>query len=67
MKIRPNFLGLGVRALTYDDFFKKIDSWLSGKNGRSYHVALINAFCAVSNLFRSKTGKDLQWCRLDLP
>jgi N-acetylglucosaminyldiphosphoundecaprenol N-acetyl-beta-D-mannosaminyltransferase len=52
-----NFLGLGVRALTYDDFFKKIDSWLSGKNGRSYHVALINAFCAVSNLSDPRLAK----------
>jgi N-acetylglucosaminyldiphosphoundecaprenol N-acetyl-beta-D-mannosaminyltransferase len=45
-----NFLGLGVRAMTYEDFFACIDNWVSTKNSRSHHVALINAFCAASTL-----------------
>lgn len=59
-----NFLGIGVRALTYEDLFTYVDDWLSEKGRRSHHIALINAFCAVSTLSDSRleqiyNGADL--------
>jgi N-acetylglucosaminyldiphosphoundecaprenol N-acetyl-beta-D-mannosaminyltransferase len=52
-----NFLGLGVRALTYENLFAYVDDWLSDKNRRSHHIALINAFCAVSTLSDSRLAR----------
>jgi N-acetylglucosaminyldiphosphoundecaprenol N-acetyl-beta-D-mannosaminyltransferase len=59
-----NFLGIAVSALTFDIFFAYVDRWISKKNNRSHHVALINAFCAVSTLsdarlLRIYNGADL--------
>lgn len=45
-----NFLGVNVEALTYEDMFAKIDSWLQDKSSRSHHIACINAYCVVLTL-----------------
>lgn len=42
-----NFLGIGIDALTYGDMFDRIDKWLKTKNGRSHHIACINAYCVT--------------------
>lgn len=42
-----NFIGTELDAITYEDVFGKIDGWLQDKEGRSHHVACINAFCAT--------------------
>lgn len=62
-----NFIGIGVRALTYGEFFKCIDGWLSNKNSRSHHVALINAFCAVSTLSDHRLSKIYNGADLVVP
>jgi N-acetylglucosaminyldiphosphoundecaprenol N-acetyl-beta-D-mannosaminyltransferase len=62
-----NFLGIAVRALTYDDFFKFIESWISNKDGRSHHVALINAFCAVSTLSDSRLSNIYKKADITVP
>jgi N-acetylglucosaminyldiphosphoundecaprenol N-acetyl-beta-D-mannosaminyltransferase len=33
--------------MTYDHFFKKVDSWISSKDSRSHHIAVINAYCVM--------------------
>ena len=42
-----NFIGIEVEALTYPEFFKYVDRWIANKNGRSHHIAIINAHCAT--------------------
>jgi len=42
-----NFLGIGIDAVTYDQIFLLIDNWISDKDGRSHHIACINAFCVT--------------------
>lgn len=62
-----NFVGIGVRALTYSDFYRCIDSWLLNKSDRSHHVALINAFCAVSTLADKRLAKIYNGADLVVP
>ena len=45
-----NFLGIGLDAITYDQVFQAIDGWIANKEGRSHHIACINAFCVTSTL-----------------
>jgi N-acetylglucosaminyldiphosphoundecaprenol N-acetyl-beta-D-mannosaminyltransferase len=59
-----NFLGVGLDAVTYADVFRAVDGWIADKNGRSHHIACINAFCvtlALSNerLARIYNGADI--------
>jgi N-acetylglucosaminyldiphosphoundecaprenol N-acetyl-beta-D-mannosaminyltransferase len=42
-----NFLGVRLDAITYEQMFALIDSWISNKNGRSHHIACINVFCVT--------------------
>jgi N-acetylglucosaminyldiphosphoundecaprenol N-acetyl-beta-D-mannosaminyltransferase len=62
-----NFLGLGVRALTYEDLFTYVDNWLTDKRDRSHHIALINAFCAVSTLYDSRLARIYNGADLIVP
>lgn len=39
-----NFLGIGLNPITYSELFTKIDRWTADKNGRSYHIACVNAY-----------------------
>lgn len=39
-----NFLGIGLNPITYEELFKKIDSWIEDKENRSHHIACVNAF-----------------------
>lgn len=39
-----NFLGIGMNPVTYPELFKKIDGWIANKQGRSYHIACVNAY-----------------------
>ncbi len=52
-----NFLGIGIEALTYEDMFRKADSWLQDKRGRSHHIACINAFCVTLTLKNKRLAK----------
>lgn len=45
-----NFLGIGVDAITYEQVFQAVDGWISDKEGRSHHIACVNAFCVTSAL-----------------
>ncbi|RZK63717.1 MAG: hypothetical protein EOO85_30815, partial [Pedobacter sp.] len=49
-----NFLGIGLNPITYDALFKKIDRWISDKDGRSYHIACVNAFNIALSLKNEK-------------
>ena len=66
-KDTANILGLAVRALTYKEFFKYIDDWVSQKNGRSHHVALINAFCSISTVSDSRLANIYNGADLIVP
>ena len=39
-----NILGIGLNPITYKDLFTTIDSWIADKDGRSHHIACVNAF-----------------------
>lgn len=39
-----NFLGVGLNPITYEQLFEKIDGWIANKEGRSHHIACVNAF-----------------------
>jgi N-acetylglucosaminyldiphosphoundecaprenol N-acetyl-beta-D-mannosaminyltransferase len=62
-----NFLGLGVCALTYEKLFTYVDDWLSDKGSRSHHIALVNAFCAVSTLSDPRLAKIYNGSDLTVP
>lgn len=62
-----NFVGLDIKALKYEDFFQKVDEWIEDKNGRSSHVAIINAFCAASSLQNRELKKIYQQADLIAP
>lgn len=47
MRKSYNFIGNDVEALTYPEFFKHVDQWITNKNERSHHIAIINAYCAT--------------------
>jgi N-acetylglucosaminyldiphosphoundecaprenol N-acetyl-beta-D-mannosaminyltransferase len=66
-KNTANFLGIGVRAMTYGEFFEYIDRWLLNKHSRSHHVAVINAFCAASTLSDKKLAKIYNGADLIVP
>lgn len=42
-----NFIGTPVSALTYEIFFNFVNQWIFNKQGRSHHIAIINAHCAI--------------------
>ncbi len=42
-----NFLGVRLDAVTYAELFELIDAWRGDKQGRSHHVACLNAFCVT--------------------
>ncbi|PIE67465.1 MAG: hypothetical protein CSA23_04260 [Deltaproteobacteria bacterium] len=52
-----NFLGTEVEALTYPEFFTHVDRWVANKNGRSRHIAIINAFCATEAFHNSRVAE----------
>jgi len=52
-----NFLGIGVNPITYDELFGKIDQWILNKNGRSHHIACINAFNIALSLKNEQLKK----------
>ncbi|VAX09573.1 N-acetylmannosaminyltransferase [hydrothermal vent metagenome] len=59
-----NFIGIGIDAVTYEDIFNSIDKWIANKEGRSHHIACVNAFCvtlALKNkrLARIYNGADI--------
>ena len=45
-----NFSGIGLDVLTYNDLFDTVDQWILNKNGRSHHIACINAFCIALSI-----------------
>lgn len=42
-----DFLGVKLDAVTYAEIFDLVDTWISNKNGRSHHIACINAYCVT--------------------
>jgi len=59
-----NFIGTGIDAVTYKDIFNSVDKWIANKEGRSHHIACVNAFCvtlALKNkrLARIYNGADI--------
>ncbi len=59
-----NFLGLLVEAVTYDEVAERVDAWIRNKDGRSHHIACLNAYTtvlALSNprLARIYSGADI--------
>lgn len=42
-----NILGVGLSAITYRQFFEKIDFWLKNKSTYSRHIACLNAYCVT--------------------
>jgi N-acetylglucosaminyldiphosphoundecaprenol N-acetyl-beta-D-mannosaminyltransferase len=59
-----NFLGIGVDAVRYRDVFDAVNRWISDKDGRSHHIACVNAYCvtlALTNdrLARIYNGADI--------
>jgi N-acetylglucosaminyldiphosphoundecaprenol N-acetyl-beta-D-mannosaminyltransferase len=42
-----DFLGVKLDAVTYDEVFDLVDAWTADKQGRSHHIACINAFCVT--------------------
>ena len=59
-----NFLGIHLDAVTYNDLFDLVDLWIANKEGRSHHIACLNAFCVTlaqedERLSRIYNGADL--------
>jgi exopolysaccharide biosynthesis WecB/TagA/CpsF family protein len=52
-----NFLGTTVDCITYGDMYERVDKWLENKNGRSHHIAVINAYCATMALNNHKLSE----------
>jgi N-acetylglucosaminyldiphosphoundecaprenol N-acetyl-beta-D-mannosaminyltransferase len=52
-----NFVGTEVQTLTYPEFFTHVDQWVSNKNKRSHHIAIINAYCATEAMQNKKVAK----------
>ncbi len=52
-----NFLGVGLYAITYQDIFNEVDQWVSNKDGRSHHIACVNAFCVTLALSNKRLKK----------
>ncbi len=42
-----DFIGVGIEALTYEEMFNRVDSWLQDKDSRSHHIACLNAYCVT--------------------
>ncbi len=42
-----NFLGVCMDAITYREMFEKVDRWRQNKEGRSRHIACLNAYCVT--------------------
>jgi N-acetylglucosaminyldiphosphoundecaprenol N-acetyl-beta-D-mannosaminyltransferase len=42
-----DFLGIKIDAVTYDEMFDLVDSWIRDKQARSHHIACLNAFCVT--------------------
>lgn len=55
MNKHVNMLGVGLDAVTYEDVFRKIDGWIADKEGRSHHIACVNAF----NVALAQQNKEL--------
>jgi N-acetylglucosaminyldiphosphoundecaprenol N-acetyl-beta-D-mannosaminyltransferase len=45
-----HFIGVRVDALTFDELFERVDTWLQDKSGPAHHVACINVYCATLTL-----------------
>ncbi len=59
-----NMLGVGLNPITYEGLFKQIDEWISDKEGRSHHIACVNAYnvaLSLSNpeLYRIYNSADI--------
>jgi N-acetylglucosaminyldiphosphoundecaprenol N-acetyl-beta-D-mannosaminyltransferase len=59
-----NFIGVCMDAVTYSEMFEKVDMWRRNKEGRSRHIACLNAFCVTlalrdSRLRRIYNGADI--------
>lgn len=52
-----NFLGIGLDAITYQDLFKKVDTWIADKSSRSHHIACINAYCVTLTLKNARLAR----------
>lgn len=52
-----NFLGIGIGVVTYDDIFHSIDTWIANKEGRSHHIACVNAYCVTLALRNPRLAK----------
>lgn len=59
-----NILGVGLSAITYKQFFEKIDFWLKNKATRSHHIACLNAYC-VTLATKDEALKDI-YCAADI-
>ncbi len=58
MKTYVNFLGVGLNPSTYDDLYDLVDKVKKNKNGRSYHIACLNAYC-IALALRNKELKRI--------
>lgn len=59
-----DFLGIKLDAVTYRELFDLVDAWVADKQGRSHHIACINAFCVTlaqkdARLRRIYNGADI--------
>ncbi len=52
-----NFLGVGLDAITYSQIFEMVDDWIADKNGRSHHIACVNAFCVTLTLKNKRLAR----------
>jgi N-acetylglucosaminyldiphosphoundecaprenol N-acetyl-beta-D-mannosaminyltransferase len=52
-----NFAGVGIEALTYEEMIDRVDRWLENKEGRSHHIACINAYCVALAIGNSRLRK----------
>jgi bacterial polymer biosynthesis proteins, WecB/TagA/CpsF family len=52
-----NFLGVGINAVTYQDVFHAVDRWIANKDGRSHHIACINAYCVTLTLDNQRLAR----------
>ena len=52
-----NFLGIAVEGVTYDRMAEQIDTWIANKDGRSHHIACLNAFTVVLALSNERLAR----------
>lgn len=52
-----NFTGIAIESLSYDEMISRIDTWLKNKEGRSHHIACLNAYCVALSMEDERLSK----------